>query len=83
VRFPAVEPTAAQYFTRLFWRYPAAVTEGVRGVVGQLCSHLTRDTVDNMARIAAIPLDIRGFGPVKLAAVTEVRERVGSALDCL
>jgi indolepyruvate ferredoxin oxidoreductase len=55
----------------------------VRGVVGQLCSHLTRDTVDNMARIAAIPLDIRGFGPVKLAAVIEVRERVGSALDCL
>src|SRR5262245_6792999 len=53
------------------------------GVVGQLCSHLTRDTVDNMARIAAIPLDIRGFGPVKLAAVTEVRERVGSALDRL
>jgi indolepyruvate ferredoxin oxidoreductase len=53
------------------------------GVVGQLCSHLTCDTVDNMAQIAAIPLDIRGFGPVKLAAVSEVRERVGSAVDCL
>ncbi|HLZ05578.1 MAG TPA: indolepyruvate ferredoxin oxidoreductase family protein [Bradyrhizobium sp.] len=54
-----------------------------RGLIGwyeqlldELLPHLGPDTSDNIADIAAQPMEIRGFGPIKEAAVAEVKAKV-------
>ena len=50
-------------------------------IVGRLLSGLTQANCDEAAAIAAMPMDIRGFGPVKLEAADHVRREIAIRLE--
>jgi indolepyruvate ferredoxin oxidoreductase len=50
-------------------------------VVTDLLAHLTAARIDALAGIAARPMDIRGYGPVKRAAVERVKTEVAKSLS--
>ena len=51
-----------------------------RGVVEALLARLDAADVTALAAIAAMPMEIRGYGPVKAAAVAAVKGRVAAAM---
>jgi indolepyruvate ferredoxin oxidoreductase len=52
-------------------------------VVGELLAALPDGDTARLAAIAAAPMDIRGYGPVKQQAATEVQQRVAGLLAAL
>jgi indolepyruvate ferredoxin oxidoreductase len=46
------------------------------GLVAELLPRLQAATLDRLVEIAALPMDIRGYGPVKQAAVETVKAKV-------
>ncbi|HEX2312649.1 MAG TPA: indolepyruvate ferredoxin oxidoreductase family protein [Thermomonospora sp.] len=54
-----------------------------RAVMRTALGHLTPDTVDAVAALAALPQDIRGYEDIKLARVAEYRTRARAALTDL
>ena len=50
-------------------------------LLDRLTTGLTRDNVEDRAGIAARVMEIRGFGPVKDAAVDQVRGDIAQALE--
>ena len=50
-------------------------------VVDQLLTRLGQEPVESLAAVAAAPMDIRGYGPVKEAAVASVKARVSAGLS--
>jgi indolepyruvate ferredoxin oxidoreductase len=40
--------------------------------------HLRADTIPRLVEIAALPMEIRGYGPVKNAAVEKVQAKAGN-----
>jgi indolepyruvate ferredoxin oxidoreductase len=53
------------------------------GVVGALLSSLGKADIDRLAAIAAAPMEIRGYGPVKEKAIVEVKADVAARLAAL
>jgi indolepyruvate ferredoxin oxidoreductase len=49
-----------------------------QALVTELLPRLQADTVDRLVEIAALPMEVRGYGPVKQAAVEKVQARVVS-----
>ena len=49
-------------------------------VIDALLPQFGQQTTDVLASIAAAPMDIRGYGPVKEAAVESVKARVAEGL---
>ena len=49
--------------------------------IGQILPGLSSANLDHARRIAESYMDIRGYGPVKDAAVAEVRARVATSLQ--
>lgn len=47
-------------------------------LLDQLLPRLAPDTGDKLAKVAALPMEIRGFGPVKDAAVHTVKAKVSA-----
>jgi indolepyruvate ferredoxin oxidoreductase len=52
-------------------------------IVETLLSSLGKAEIDQLAAIAAAPMEIRGYGPVKEKAITEVKAEVASRLAAL
>jgi len=50
------------------------------GLMQQCSQSLAKETTTNWLGIISAPMDIRGFGPVKMQSVQEVKERVAQAL---
>ena len=53
------------------------------GIIDRCLRDLSPSTRDEVARIFAVPMQIRGYGPVKHEAVTKVRMEVERAADAL
>ena len=47
-------------------------------LIGELLPNLRPDTIDDIGDIAAQPMEIRGFGPVKEVSVAKVKARVAT-----
>jgi indolepyruvate ferredoxin oxidoreductase len=62
-------------------RMERALIGEFEATVDALLAELTPDTLQQAREIAAAYMDIRGYGPVKEEAVTEVRARVADALE--
>ena len=58
----------------------ALITE-FETVIERLLRRLTRENLSEAARIAAMVMEIRGFGPVKEAAAEKVRQDMAAALE--
>ena len=58
----------------------ALITE-FETVIERLLRSLTRENLSEAARIAAMVMEIRGFGPVKEAAAEKVRKDLAAALE--
>ncbi|MGI4880257.1 MAG: indolepyruvate ferredoxin oxidoreductase family protein [Janthinobacterium lividum] len=56
-------------------RHERAAFEVYATSIERLLAGLTRDNLDIAVKIAALPMDIRGFGPVKAAATVTVAKR--------
>ncbi|WP_114391365.1 indolepyruvate ferredoxin oxidoreductase family protein [Notoacmeibacter marinus] len=54
-----------------------------RDLLDRLIDGLTRDNLTDAARIAALVMEIRGFGPVKEEAVAKVRPQIAAELEVL
>ena len=54
-----------------------------RALLNRLAGGLTRDNRAEAARIAGLVMEIRGFGPVKEAAVEEVRAHIDAGTEAL
>ncbi|SMX38862.1 indolepyruvate ferredoxin oxidoreductase family protein [Maliponia aquimaris] len=61
-------------------RMERALIEEYRALLDRLAAGLTEDNRDEAARIAALVMEIRGFGPVKAQAVADTRARIEAAI---
>jgi indolepyruvate ferredoxin oxidoreductase len=52
-------------------------------LVTDLVPQISRDSIERLAAIAAAPMDIRGYGPVKWLAVAKVQKQVEDLVDLL
>ena len=57
----------------------ALITE-FESIIDNLVSELTTDNIDHASDVAALFMDIRGYGPVKEQAIEDVRARVSMRL---
>ena len=61
-------------------RMERALIGWYEGLIDELVARLPLQTPDTLVRLAAAPMDIRGYGPVKEAAVTQVKATVDTLL---
>ncbi|WP_305967618.1 MULTISPECIES: indolepyruvate ferredoxin oxidoreductase family protein [unclassified Mameliella] len=61
-------------------RMERALIEEYRELLGRLVDGLTADNRDEAARIAAMVMEIRGFGPVKEEAADKTRKAIAEAV---
>ena len=47
-------------------------------LIAELLPRLCADNIEQVARIASLPMQIRGYGPVKEAAAEQVKVQVGN-----
>ena len=47
-----------------------------KSVIAELLPHLAAETLENSIKIASLPMEIRGYGPVKQAAAEQVKAKV-------
>jgi len=52
-------------------------------LVSDLVPWISPDTIGRLVKIAATPMDIRGYGPVKLQAVTKVQKETADLIHLL
>ena len=61
-------------------RLERALIEDYCAMLNQITEALTAENLEPATALAASALEIRGFGPVKMAAARDVRERISAAL---
>ncbi|MGA2291186.1 indolepyruvate ferredoxin oxidoreductase family protein [Bradyrhizobium sp.] len=59
-------------------RMERALIPWYQALVTELMPHLRADTIPRLVEIAALPMEIRGYGPVKNAAVEKVQAKAGN-----
>ncbi len=52
-------------------------------LVTDLVPWISPDTIERLVKIAATPMDIRGYGPVKMQAVTKVQKETADLIHLL
>jgi indolepyruvate ferredoxin oxidoreductase len=64
-------------------RMERGLIDGYEKLVTDLMSCIAPDTIRRLAKIAAAPMDIRGYGPVKMQAVAKVQKETADLIRLL
>jgi indolepyruvate ferredoxin oxidoreductase len=64
-------------------RMERGLIDGYEKLVTDLLSWIAPDTIQRLAKIAAAPMDIRGYGPVKMQAVAKVQKETADLIRLL